>query len=188
MMRVQLLSPTDIDRLLPQIVQVFKAAYTPRPWYGSHCPPAAVVCRTFAQHRRLPGFRLAAALFPPERLVGFGYGYVNDSGQWFHDFLTTRLGTAFAGHWLTKQYQLVELAVTPAERRQGIGRALHPYLLDGVATRSVLAAVQPGTPGHLFAAKLNYETVAFDVWFPISSADQYVLATLRLPPELRTAN
>lgn len=97
--------------------------------------------RFWEQHRGREGFRLVTAV--PEGqgagadLLGFGWGYVGERGQWWADRVHTALGES-GEEWVGGHFEVVELAVRPAERGRGLGGALLDALLEGAAPARAL--------------------------------------------------
>ncbi|HEX5997131.1 MAG TPA: hypothetical protein VFY84_18490, partial [Jiangellales bacterium] len=71
--------PAEVTQRLDEVIYVYGQAMgyasdmllTRRSYMGSHV------------HRR--EFRAVASLEESGRLLGFGYGYLSESGQWWHD-------------------------------------------------------------------------------------------------------
>nr|WP_262425664.1 hypothetical protein [Brachybacterium sp. Z12] len=85
----------DADGAVPfrdRVLEVWKLAFGPvedeGDWRG----------RFWEQHRRRAGFRLVAAELEDE-LVGFGWGYTGERGQWWADSVAGALG-ADARKWV----------------------------------------------------------------------------------------
>src|SRR3954454_25102294 len=79
--------------------------------------------RTWDLHVARDGFRLARA-YDGERLVGFGYGFTGEHGQWWTDQASRVLAPGVAAEWLGGHFDLVSLGVLEAARGHGVGRAL----------------------------------------------------------------
>ncbi|MGO1567513.1 MAG: GNAT family N-acetyltransferase [Brachybacterium sp.] len=114
----------DADGAVPfrdRVLEVWKLAFGPvedeGAWRG----------RFWEQHRRRAGFRLVAAELEDE-LVGFGWGYTGERGQWWADSVAGALG-ADARKWVGGHLEFVELAVLPDHQGRGIGGQLHDALL-----------------------------------------------------------
>jgi ribosomal protein S18 acetylase RimI-like enzyme len=89
------------------------------------------------KHRTREGFRLARA-FNGDALVGFGYGYTGQRGQWWTDNVDKVLEPDVADAWLGGHFELVNLAVLEDARGAGIGRALMRSLTDGLQHERLL--------------------------------------------------
>lgn len=79
--------------------------------------------RVWDRHVARPGFRLAVA----ERdgaVVGFGYGYTGERGQWWTDQVARTLPADVAREWLGGHFELVSIGVVPTVRGTGLGRDL----------------------------------------------------------------
>jgi ribosomal protein S18 acetylase RimI-like enzyme len=96
----------------------------------------------YAVQRRQPGFVLAAA-WHGGYLVGYATGMpLRPSTSWWRDLTTTVPGDVTAEH-PGRTFALTELAVRPAWRRQGIGRALYDLVLAGREEERLTLAVLP---------------------------------------------
>jgi ribosomal protein S18 acetylase RimI-like enzyme len=73
------------------------------------------------------------------RVVGFGWGYTGQRGQYWSDLVCDALPAAITDEWVGGHFELVELAVLPAYRGRGLGRALHDKLLESVTSRCLLS-------------------------------------------------
>ena len=91
----------------------------------------------FDRHCGRKGFRLVTAR-DGERLVGFGWGYVGSRGEYWPDLVVEALPAEVTDEWVGGHFEMVELAVSPDARRQGLGERLHDALLEGVAPRRAL--------------------------------------------------
>lgn len=85
--------------------------------------PEAVAARRgyLATHVRRPGFRAVATLSADGELVGFGYGYHSEPGQWWHDQVSAAIDPAARERWLTDCFEVVELHVRTAAQGHGLG-------------------------------------------------------------------
>lgn len=93
--------------------------------------------RVWDKHRMREGFRLARA-FNGDALVGFGYGYTGQRGQWWTDNVDKVLEPDVADAWLGGHFELVSLAVLEDARGAGIGRALMRSLTNGLQHKRLL--------------------------------------------------
>ena len=63
-------------------------------------------------------------------VVGFGYGYTGEYGQWWTDHVARALTDAQRAEWLDPpHFEIVELHVRPSYQRGGIGSRLLAQLL-----------------------------------------------------------
>jgi ribosomal protein S18 acetylase RimI-like enzyme len=62
-------------------------------------------------------------------VVGFAYGYTGASGQWWTDWVASRVPAEIADTWLGGHFEFVELAVDPDEQGHGLGTVLHDALM-----------------------------------------------------------
>jgi GNAT superfamily N-acetyltransferase len=86
---------------------------------------------TWDRHAGRSGFRLARA-YDDARLVGFGYGYTGERGQWWTDQAALVLEPEVSGEWLGDHFELVSIGVVPDARGSGIGAGLLRTLVDGL--------------------------------------------------------
>src|SRR4051812_1697281 len=75
------------------------------------------------KHFTRSGFRLARA-YDGDTLVGFGYGYTGERGQWWTDNATRVLWPEVAGVWLGGHFELVSIGVVESARSRSTGRRL----------------------------------------------------------------
>lgn len=98
--------------------------------------------RRFAVHRRQPGFVLAEARHG-EFLVGYAYGApLRQSTSWWRD-VTTPLAEDVTEEYPGRTFALMELAVRPAWRRQGIGWDLYNLILETRREERATTAIPP---------------------------------------------
>jgi len=94
------------------------------------------------RHVARDGFRFFGA-FVDDRLVGFVYGYLGASGQWWHDRVAAALGAEDEERWLAPgHFEFTELHVHPEFRRRGIGGRLHDTVLHGIDAPTAVLSTQ----------------------------------------------
>jgi ribosomal protein S18 acetylase RimI-like enzyme len=124
--------PDDLTQRLDDVIMVYGQAmgYSPellqsrRNYMGSHV------------HRR--DFRAVASLDDAGRLLGFGYGYLSEPGQWWHDQVRGAMRRDARASWLTDCFEVVELHVLPTAQGQGLGAAQLRLLLGLAAAKTTL--------------------------------------------------
>lgn len=95
-------------------------------------------------HAGRPGFRAVAALGSDDALLGFGYGYSSEPGQWWHDQVAKALDRGTADQWLRGSLELCELHVRPARQGAGLGRLILRTLLTDAPHPAVLLSTPEG--------------------------------------------
>jgi ribosomal protein S18 acetylase RimI-like enzyme len=133
-------------RRLDTLLATYEAAMLPPP---GQLPGRHMIMERHAGH---PEFRA----FVAERsraVVGFGYGFRGESGQWWHDVVRGQLaetgGIEHARHWLDDAWEVAELHVHPAAQGRGMGRALITSLCADRPERTVvLSTLDAETPAR----------------------------------------
>lgn len=89
------------------------------------------------KHAARSGFRLARVYADEpavdRRLVGFGYGYTGERGQWWTDQAAQVLEPAVADAWLGAHFELVSIGVLSEARGRGHGAGLLRALTRGLS-------------------------------------------------------
>jgi ribosomal protein S18 acetylase RimI-like enzyme len=142
--------------------------------YGAamHRSPEVVIQRRdiIGTHTSYRGFVAAGAFDTASMLVGFGYGYLGASGQWWHDVVAAALGRNAAKRWLRDGFELAELHVLPDHQGNGLGRRL---LLDvlgrATASHAVLSTPDVESPARALYRSHGFEDLLCDFYFPGSS-------------------
>ena len=129
----------DVLELAGELAAIYHAAFG-APGYDEP-PEAAERFRTeqLPGHADRAGFRCVIARLEG-RVVGFGYGYTGDFGQWWTDWVAARAPVEVVADWLGGHFELVEMAVEPSAQGRGIGQALHDRLLAGLPHRRAVLA------------------------------------------------
>jgi ribosomal protein S18 acetylase RimI-like enzyme len=123
------------------------------------------------RHTGRNGFRLATA-YDGERLVGFGYGYTGEHGQWWTDRAATVLPPEVAEEWLGGHFELVSIGVVDIARRHGVGRALLDRLTNGLVHRRcvLMTTANADDPARHLYARAGWEVIG-----PGLSDDQVIM-------------
>jgi ribosomal protein S18 acetylase RimI-like enzyme len=108
----------------------------------------------FARHAGRDGYRLVVGR-DDSAVAGFAGGYTGQRGQYWSDLVVSALPGDVTDEWVGGHFEFVELAVTQANRRHGLGRRLHDALLDGVTSNCLLStADDPGDAAvRLYASR-----------------------------------
>jgi ribosomal protein S18 acetylase RimI-like enzyme len=137
---VEIQNPTDVDHLAAQIWPVYETVF------GDFESYELWRADLFDRHAARDGYRLVTAV-DDSTLVGFGWGYTGQRGQYWSDLVCNSLPQAITDEWVGGHFEVVELAVLPGCRGQGVGRALHDKLLESVTGRCLLSTSDdPGDP------------------------------------------
>lgn len=111
----------------------------------------AIISDFFTRYAALPDYQGRVAL-RDGRLVGFGFGALSQPGNWWHDNVAREVGADHPA--LQDAWVLVDLAVAPEVRRQGIGAALMETLLAAQPHPRALLSTQVANT----TARRLYET------------------------------
>jgi ribosomal protein S18 acetylase RimI-like enzyme len=133
------------------------------------------------KHVSLPGFACRAALLDDDALVGFGYGYSTEPGQWWHDLVRRAVDRATAEIWLSNAFELSELHVLPDYQGMGIGRRLLTALAGSVA-HDVMLLSTPDAETRAFRLyrEAGFVDLARNYLFP-GDARPFAVLGARLP-------
>jgi GNAT superfamily N-acetyltransferase len=131
-LRIVAWTPDDLTRRLDDVVSVYGAAMgyprelliTRRGYIGSHV--------------RRRGFRAVATVDDQGTLVGFGYGYRSEAGQWWHDQVRSAITPDQRQFWLTDCFEVVEMHVRPDAQGHGLGAVQLRTLLGMASGRTTL--------------------------------------------------
>ena len=131
-MRLVAWTPVDLTRRLDDVIAVYGEAMG--------YPPDLLATRRgyIASHAHRPDFRAVATLDEIGTLLGFGYGYTSEPGQWWHDQVRTALRREERRRWLSSCFEVVELHVRPAAQGHGLGAAQLRALLSMARTETTL--------------------------------------------------
>ncbi|MBX6749206.1 MAG: GNAT family N-acetyltransferase [Micromonosporaceae bacterium] len=107
--------PGDLVHRLDDVIEVYGQAM-------GYSPDLLLSRRSYmASHVHRRDFRAVATLAADGRLLGFGYGYRSEPGQWWHDQVRSAMRREARAYWLANCFEVVELHVRPAAQGRGIG-------------------------------------------------------------------
>lgn len=129
----------------------------------------------WGRHRRRDGFRWVQARDGDE-LVGFGYGYPGDHGQWWTDHARLALAPALAETWLGGHFEVVSIGLLGRVRSEGLDRRVLRALTDDVPHERMLlmTSADPDDP-----ARALYATEGWEVVGPGIGDEQVILGKAR---------
>lgn len=141
--RVETWTGAQLRERMPEAMRVYGQAM-------GYAPSVAEQRGGFAaSHSRYPDFGCRAAL-DGNAVVGIGYGYGSNPGQWWHDAVRRALASQTAQTWLVDAFELSELHVLPEYQGRGLGRAMLVSLVAGIPHSAVLLSTPEG-PTRAFA-------------------------------------
>jgi len=113
------------------------------------------------RHAVREGFVFLAAC-DDGNVVGFGYGYTGEHGQWWTDHVARALTPGQRAEWHDPpHFEIVELHVRPAHQRGGIGSRLLAQLLTRQAhDRALLSTQRSSRKARGFYAKNGWDELA----------------------------
>jgi ribosomal protein S18 acetylase RimI-like enzyme len=180
-MRIVPWGPQELTRRLDDVIAVYGQAMG----YGDDL---LVTRRGYiASHVHRIGFRAVASLDPGAALLGFGYGYISERGQWWHDQVRGALPPVQREVWLASCFEVVELHVLPQAQGHGLGAAQLRTLLGMTTTATTLLSTPEADEATTRAWRLyrrfGYEDILRNFTFP---GDQRPFAVLgrRLPLDI----
>jgi GNAT superfamily N-acetyltransferase len=156
--------PLDMVRRLDEVMTIYGEAmgYAPellatrRSYLGSHV------------HRR--DFRAVASIDETGMVVGFGYGYRSEPGQWWHDQVRGAIRRDERAYWLADCFEVVELHVRPIAQGRGLGATQLRKLLGMASAKTTLLSTPEADEATSRAWRLyrrfGYIDVVRDLRFP----------------------
>jgi ribosomal protein S18 acetylase RimI-like enzyme len=139
------LGPVEFIARLDQVISVYAAAMRPA---ADTLPGRRSI---MAGHAAYPGFRALVVAGDDESgenpaPVGFGYGFREAPGQWWHDTVARALaasrGAQAATAWLDDGFEVAELHVAPGYQGSGIGSGLLLRLTSGRPERTAVLSTR----------------------------------------------
>ncbi len=162
----------EIEIVKDQIVDVYGEAFASPP-YRMQETDVWQFAGVLPRHTSRKGFRCFVAREVTQwkqadgRILGFAYGFIGETGQWWHDLVARGLGREAAKEWLTDVFEVTELAVLPALQGKGIGGKLHDALLCGLPHHTaVLSTADVETVAMKLYQKRGWLTLLHNFYFP----------------------
>lgn len=139
-------------------------------------PPELVVQRReiLQSHVSRAGL-VAVVASDDDEMVGFGYGYRGQQGEWWHDIVANALGRDMSKTWLHCAFELAELHVRPGAQGHGVGRGILETLLVQVSgSRVVLSTHDRQSPARQLYRSVGFRDLLTGFVFP-GSSEVYVI-------------
>jgi ribosomal protein S18 acetylase RimI-like enzyme len=162
----------EIETVKDQIVDVYREAFASPP-YTMQETEVRQFAGILPRHTYRKGFRCFTAREvvgrkqEARRVLGFAYGFIGETGQWWHDLVARGLGREVAKEWMTDVFEVTELAVLPAAQGKGIGGKLHDALLHGLSQHTaVLSTAEVETIAVKLYQKRGWITLLHNFYFP----------------------
>jgi|HigsolmetaAR206D_1030411.scaffolds.fasta_scaffold12984_2 Acetyltransferases len=163
---------TDYPHTVPSLIDLYQ-----RVWSRT----GSDFAERFQRHRSYPGFRCLVAL-RDEQLVAFSYGYQSQEGQYYNGLLARALGPELSQKWLSDCFELVELAVEPSVRRQGLGAQLCQRLLADLPYRTAILTTQTNNEAaRALYTRLGWQAL-FEPFYP-NTSQPFVIMVKELQAE-----
>ncbi len=163
-MRLARWDADDLAGRIDEVLEVFGEAM-------SYDRRALEVRRGYiSTHLRRKDFRAVASLADDGSLLGFGYGYHSEPGQWWHDQVHDALVEDERQRWLSSCFEVVELHVRPAAQGRGVGegqlRTLLAQTKDRTALLSTPEADELASRAWRLYRRMGFVDVARQLIFP----------------------
>lgn len=183
--RLRPLDGPGLVRELDAILAVYAAAMkTPAP----QLPGRRMMME---RHARYPEFRGLVAVTDcdtdggDETIIGIGYGFPGQAGQWWHDMvasaLTAAAGRRTAQSWMDDSFEIGELHVHPDHQGKGVGRGILVSLASGRPERTaVLSTLDAESRARRLYRAIGFTDLLTGFRFP-GSNEPYAVMGVPLP-------
>jgi ribosomal protein S18 acetylase RimI-like enzyme len=135
---IDVLDGTQALEVAHELGDVFYAAFS-APGYNEDASAEHFATDQLPTHAARDDFKLVSASVDG-RIVGFAYGFTGWPGQWWPDRIAAAISPELAAEWIGGHFEVVELAVLPEAREQGLGTALMETLMSDLPHRRALLA------------------------------------------------
>ena len=173
--RIEVWSAEQFDRQAEDAMAIYTEAM-------GYVPQAGIIRASAARiQSAYPDFAARAAFDERDRLIGFGFGYTSEPGQWWHEMVRSALPDDLADRWMTDAFELSEFHVHPDRQGRGTGRALLKSLAADLPHRSLLLSTPDAdTPAMHLYASVDFVDLARRHYFP-GEARPFAILGRRLP-------
>lgn len=139
-----------------EVDAVYRAAF------GDEAHPG-FLDRQLPAHRSRSGFSLLGAR-RDGRLLGFGYGYTGERGQYWTEHVAAHSPAELVDTWLGGHFEVVTLAVVPEARGRGVATALMTELVrDRGEPCALLGTGQRPSPARRLYERLGWVELLHDL-------------------------
>jgi ribosomal protein S18 acetylase RimI-like enzyme len=145
------LGPADARQAAPDLIPVYAAVFSLPPYDEE--PPYDKVVTWIDEESEHSGFTLVVACDGECGPVGFTYGYTMVGGSWFGN--AAAAGPAYLVD--VDKAAVMEWAVVPDARGQGIGRELMRRFLDGRSERYAVLTVNPAADARAVYERAGWQ-------------------------------
>jgi ribosomal protein S18 acetylase RimI-like enzyme len=151
---------SGLEELIYEAMAIYVAAMGYQPGAGRQRAVHAL------KHAENEAFRFRAAVNQHGRLIGFGYGYTSERGQWWHDLVRKAVGPS-GDYWLENAFELSELHVSPTSQGHRTGERLLRSLAEQLPHRTmVLSTPEADNRAWRLYRRLGFVDLARDHLFP----------------------
>lgn len=172
---LQRVTAQQLDQVLNDLLAVYRAVFSLPP-YNEGEQDVAAFAESFSRHVQYPGFQCYVAQDSQDQVCGFSYGFIISGEARWHRLFFELLQLQSREAWLDDCFLLVELAVMPQHRSQGIGGRLHDAVLaDAPYRRAILSTAQNDNPALSLYWRRGWEILAQDWFFPEAEQPSYLL-------------
>ncbi|MFG1815805.1 GNAT family N-acetyltransferase [Kribbella sp. NPDC049174] len=127
-MIVDVLTVQETLEAAPELAAVYLSAFG-APGYDEDAARAEEFrSEQLPLHSERDGFKFVAAR-SDHRIIGFGYGFTGQRGQWWSDRIAESAPAEIVEEWIGGHFEIVSLAVAVDEQGRGVGAALHDVLM-----------------------------------------------------------
>lgn len=129
----------------------------------------------FYQHSTYSGYTGLVLADDAGEMVGFIYGYRSLPGQYYHDLLLDSLQTIGKQAWLNDCFEVVELAILPANQGKGLAKKLLDALITEITAKHSILTTRRTNNRALSLYKQKGWIVLHDAFYPDTDATPYVI-------------